>query len=85
MFLAGLKFALGLAVGMPLLLCVAVFALIGMARFDRWLEKRKRLQWEAKTHALRHATPRFRERAVFCFRFRTDDWIATHDKSEYLQ
>ena len=35
MFLAGLKFALGLAVGMPLLLCVAVFALIGMARFDR--------------------------------------------------
>jgi hypothetical protein len=85
MFLAGLKFALGVAVGMPLLLCVAAFALIGVARFDCWLERRWRLQWEVKTRALPNATPRFRERAVFCFRFHTDDWIATSDKSEYLR
>ena len=85
MFLAGLKIALGIAVGMPLFLCVAALALIGVARFDRWLERRSRLQWEAKTRALPHATPRFREHAVFCFRFRADDWIATSDKSEYLR
>jgi uncharacterized membrane protein YbaN (DUF454 family) len=85
MFLAGLKFVLAVVVAMPFLLVVAALALIGVARFDRWLERRSRLQWEAKTRALPHATPRFRERAVFCFRFRTDDWIATSDKSEYFR
>jgi hypothetical protein len=85
MFLAGLKFALGLGVGLTLLLSVAVLALIGAARFDLWRERRWRLQWEAKTHALPHATPRFRECTVFCFRFRTGDWEQVPRKTEYLE
>lgn len=85
MFVAGLKFALGLVVGWTLLLSVAALALTGAARFDRWREERRRLQWKAKVHALRHGTPQFRERAVFCFHFRTDDWIPTCDKTEHLQ
>jgi hypothetical protein len=85
MFLAGLKFALGLAVGMPLLLCVAAFALIGVARFDRWLERRRRLQWEAKARVSQRTMPRFRERAVFQFFYRSDDWIPVPDKSEHTQ
>jgi hypothetical protein len=85
MFLAGLQLALGLVVGLTLLSGVAMLAMIGAASFDRWRRERRRLQWEAKARALGRATPQFRERAVFCFRFRTNDWIAAPDKSEYLR
>lgn len=63
MFLAGLKLGLGFLAGWLLLSFVAAFALIGVARFDCWREKRLRLQWEAKANALRHATARFSELA----------------------
>jgi len=85
MFLAGLKFALGLVAGLVLLSGVATLGLIGAELFDYWRKKRRRLQWKAKVSTLRRATLQFHERAVFCFRFRTDDWIPMRDKSEYLQ
>jgi hypothetical protein len=83
MFLAGLIFALGLVVGTTFFVGVAAFALIGAARFDRWRERRRRFQWEAKAHAQLRANPQLREHAVFCFRFRTGDWLSKSGKTEY--
>lgn len=85
MFLAGLKFALGLVVGLVLLLGVVTLGLIGAELFDHWRRKRRHRLWEAKVRALRCATPQFRERVVFQFFYRSDDWVPTPDKSEYLQ
>jgi hypothetical protein len=87
MLFTGLKFALGLAVGLVLLSGFAVLGLIGAELFARWRKKRRHRLWEAKARAPHHdrATPRFRERTVFCFRFRTDDWIPMRDKSEHLR
>jgi hypothetical protein len=85
MFLAGLKFALGLAVGAVLLSGVAMLGIIGTELFDRWRKKRQHVLWKAKTRVQRGAMPQFRERAVFQFCYRSDDWIPTPDKSEYLQ
>ena len=85
MFLAGLKFALGLVVGWTLLSGVAILALLAAVRLDCWREKRRRLQWEVKARALRCTMPEFRECAVFCFRFRTDNWRSKYDKTEHLQ
>ncbi len=83
MFLAGLKLALGLVAGLILLSGVAMLGIIGAELFDRWRKKRRRLQWEVKARALRRVTPQFRERAVFCFCFRTDDWIRSRKETKY--
>ena len=85
MFLAGLKFALGLVVGLVFLSGIATLGLIGAELFDHWRKKRRHRLWEARVRAHRCAMPQFRERAVFQFRYRSDDWIPTPDKSEYLQ
>lgn len=85
MFLAGLKFALGLVVGLTFLSGVATLGLIGAELFDRGRKGRQRRLYEAKSRALQHVMPQIRERAVFCFRFRTNDWMRTRDKSEHLR
>jgi hypothetical protein len=85
MFLAGLQFALGLVVGVTFLSGVATLAMIGATLFDRWRKKRRHLQYGAKARALGRATPQFRERAVFCFHFRTDHWLSKSDKTKNLR
>ena len=85
MFLAGLKFALGLAVGLVFLSGIAALGLIGVELFDHWRKKRRDRLWEAKVRAHRCAMPQFRERAVFQFCYCSDEWIPTRDKTEYLQ
>jgi hypothetical protein len=85
MFLAGLKFALGLVVGLTLISGVAMLGLIGAELFGRWRKRRQRRLYEARSRALLHVMPQIREHAVFCFRFRTDDWIRVRDKSEHLR
>jgi len=85
MFLAGLEFAFGLAVGLTLFSCIAVLGIIGAELLDRWRKRRQRLLYEAKARALQHVFPQIRGHVVFCFRFRTNDWIATPDKSEHLR
>lgn len=85
MFLAGLKFALGFAVGMTLLTVSVTLGVIAGERLGRWRTKRCRLQWEAKARVRQRPALRFREGAVFCFHFRTNDWRLETDKSKYLR
>jgi hypothetical protein len=85
MFLEGLKLALGLVTGLGLFAGILGFVIIGPELFAHWRKKHRRRLWETKACALRRAMPRFRERAVFQFSYRTNDWISTPDKSEHLQ
>lgn len=85
MFLAGLKFALGFVTGMSILSGLSLLALAGADLFTHWRKRRRRRLWETRARALRHVMPQIREHAVFCFRFRTDDWIETRDKTKYLR
>lgn len=84
MFLAGLKFALGLVVGLTLLPGVVILGIVGAVLFDRWRRER-RFRRMAKARDPHRATPRFRERAVFCFRFDADDWKRKRPLSESLR
>jgi hypothetical protein len=83
MFLAGLKFALGLITGGVLLAGMLALVLGGAELFAYWRKKRPHRLWGAEARAQPRAMPRFRERAVFQFSYRSDDWIPTQDKSEY--
>jgi len=85
MFLAGFQFALGLLVGLILISAVAMLGLIGAELFDRWRKRRQHRLYEAKSRVLQHVMPQIREHAIFCFRFRTDDWIRLRDKFEHLR
>lgn len=85
MFLEGLKFVMGLIVGGFLLTGMLALAIGGAELFVYWRRKRRRPQREAKARALRCATLRLRECAVFHFFYCTEDWIPTPDKSEHLQ
>lgn len=67
MFLAGLKFALDLVVGLTLISGVAMLGIIGAELFDRWRKKHRRLQWEAK--APRCVAPRHSSANVLYFAF----------------
>jgi hypothetical protein len=85
MFLAGLKFALGLIAGGFLLTGMLALAIGGAELFAYWRKKRPHRLWRAKTHAQRRAMPRFRERAFFQFSYRSDDWLPAPSKTESLQ
>ena len=85
MFLAGLKFALGLIAGMSIFLGMLVLALMGAELFGYWRKKRQRRLDVTNARALKHVMPQIRESAVFCFCFRTDDWLRTRDATKYLQ
>jgi hypothetical protein len=65
MFLAGLKFALGLVTGLGLLAGFIVLTFICIELFALWRKKYRPRMWEPKARASRRAMPRFRERAVF--------------------
>jgi hypothetical protein len=83
MFLAGLKFALGLITGGVLLTGMLALAIGCAEQFAYWRKKRPHRLWAQKTHAQRRAMSRLRERAVFQFLYRTNDWIPTSDKTEF--
>ena len=86
--LAGLKFALGLAAGLSHFsgtLLLLLILLIAMDRLVGWRKKRRRHLQGAKARASQRTMPRFRERVVFQFFYRSDDWIPVPDKSEYTQ
>lgn len=85
MFLAGLEFALGIVAGLTLLLGVATLGIMGAELIDRWRKKQHSLQQEVRILVLRRVMPPDRERAVLCFRFRSDDWLSKSGKTEYLQ
>lgn len=85
MFLAGLKFVLGLVTGFGLLVGFIVLTFVCIELFAAWRKKHRPCACGPKAPALRHAMPRFREHAVFQFSYRSDDWIQVPDKSEYTQ
>jgi hypothetical protein len=85
MFLAGLKFALGLAAGLVFLSGLGMLGLAGADLSTRWRKKRQRSLWKERARALRHVMPLLRERVVFRFFYRTGDWLPERDKSEHLQ
>lgn len=85
MFLEGLKFALGFVAGMSILSGLLILALAVAELFAHWRKKRRCRLWETKARGLQRVMPQIREHAVFCFRFRTDDWIPTRDKTKYLR
>ena len=85
MFLAGLKFALGLVTGLGLLAGLIVLTFVCMDLFTTWRKKHRPRMWEPKARSSQRAIPRFRERAVFQFSYRSDDWIPVPDKSEHTQ
>jgi hypothetical protein len=85
MFLAGLKFALGLVVGLLLVSGIFFLSLIAMDLLAYWRKKCRRRLWEAKARAPLRAVLRFRERAVFQFFYRSDDWLSVPDKTEFLR
>jgi hypothetical protein len=84
MFLAGLKFALGLVVGLSLLSGIATLGIFVTAIFDGWRKKRRGRLWNAKSLAQSSTPLQFRERAVFQLNYRTDDWLLESDKPERL-
>ncbi len=84
MFLLGLKFALGFAAGLSLCSGVFVLALVGAELLAQWRKRRQCGLYAAKARAPQSAMPPIRERAVFCFCFRTNDWIPTRDKTKYV-
>ena len=85
MFLEGLKFALGFVAGMSVLwvLCLLGIALVEL--FSYWQRKRRGRMYVAQARALQRVAPQIREHAVYCFRFRTDDWIRMRDKTKHLK
>ena len=85
MFISGLEFAVGLVAGVTLLLGVAALGIIGAELIDRWRKKQRSLQQKAKSLVPHCVMPPDRERAVLCFRFRSDDWLSKSSKTEYMQ
>lgn len=83
MFLAGLKFALGLVLGLTLLSGFATLGLIGAELYDRWRQKYNFCLQKERVRALRHPMPPIR--VSFRFLYRTDDWIAEHHKAKDLE
>lgn len=84
MFLEGLKFGLGLVAGMSVLSVLSLLAVVVVELFSYRQRKRRGYMYAANARSLRHARPQIRERAVFCFRFRADDWIPMRDKTKHL-
>jgi hypothetical protein len=85
MFLAGLKFALGLVAGLSLFAGILISAVIGAELLSCWRKKHRLRLCKTNTRARRRTVPHFQERAVFRSFYRFDDWIPTPDKSEHLQ
>ena len=83
MFLAGLKFALGLMVGLTLFSGVALLGMIGVTLLDHWRKKRRDGLFDAKPTAKPHTVPQIR--VVFRSVYRTDDWIRARGETEYLR
>lgn len=84
MFLEGLKFGLGLVAGMSVLSVLSLLGIVVVELLSYWQRKRRGRMYVAKTRALQRVTRQIREHAVFCFRFRTDDWIRMRDKTKHL-
>lgn len=85
MFLTGMKFALGFIAGLCTFSEIYFLAIVGAAAFSNWQQRRRHRLWRERGGRSQHPAPKFRERAVFCFRFRTDDWITAGKKTEYLE
>ena len=79
MFWAGLKFALGLTVGLTLFSGVALLGMVGVNLLDHWRKKRRDSLCDAKPHTV----PQIR--AIFRSVYRTDDWIRARGETEYLR
>jgi|GEM_PF-3280123 hypothetical protein len=85
MFLAGLKFVLGIVAGLTLLSVIATAAMMTVDLFVRWRKRHLEALWKAKERALRRGVAQqFREHAVFCLHFHTDDWLSERDKDARL-
>jgi hypothetical protein len=85
MFLAGLKFALGLVVGLLLVSGIFFLSLIAMDLLAGWRKRRQRHLDAGRTHVLKHVMPQVTERALFCFFFRSDDWKQVPRKTKYME
>jgi hypothetical protein len=85
MFLAGLKFALGLVVGLLLFAGIFMLSLIATDRFAGWRKRRQHHLDADRARVFKHVMPQVRKCAVFCFRFRTDDWKQVPRKTEHLK
>jgi hypothetical protein len=82
-FWAGLKFALGLTVGLTLFSGVALLGMVGVNLLDHWRKKRRDSLCDAKPAAKPHTVPQIR--AIFRSVYRTDDWIRARGETEYLR
>jgi hypothetical protein len=85
MFLAGLKFALGLVVGLLLIAGIFMLSLVATDLLASWRKRRQHRLDTARVRARKHVMPQMSTRVAFSFRFCTDDWVPVPDKSKYLQ
>ena len=83
MFLAGLKFALGFAAGMFLLLPISLLVLIAIDRLAQRRKKRRDSLCAARPAAKPHIAPQIR--VVLRFAYRTEDWIGARGETKYLR
>jgi predicted ATP-dependent Lon-type protease len=83
MFWAGLKFTLGLTVGLTLFSGLVLLGMIGVTLLDYWRMKRRDSLSDAKPAAKPHTVPQIR--LVFRSAYRTDDWIRVRGETEYLR
>ena len=83
MFLSGLTFALGFIAGMSIFSGMFHLVLAGVDQLVGWQKRRWRRLCTSKVRTPQYVVPQIRERVVFCFRFRTDDWMRMRDETEY--
>jgi hypothetical protein len=84
MFLAGLKFALGLMTGVSLFTCASLFLIWSIELAGNWRKKRRHMQMAEGT-ALHLVIPQRRVIAELRNPLLADAWKEAQHRSKYLQ